>query len=178
MPDLRADPETGPTWARFLQTAGGRTGFPTPRRVRHEPYVQIAGPVTWSTLALAIHADDTAEPRLVGASSFPGTGSTITRGRLVAKRGYVDHDTWWREAFGTHTPWGADDSAPIVTAVESALERQLSVAIIDAKPQFRRQADRTLVQRGEELFLIRMRSQVQVLAGPLPATTSGNAGHS
>jgi hypothetical protein len=45
-----------------------------------------------------------------------------------------------------------------VTAVESALERQLSVAIIDAKPRFRRlQAGRTLVQQGElgeELFLL------------------------
>jgi CRP-like cAMP-binding protein len=45
-----------------------------------------------------------------------------------------------------------------VTAVESALERQLSVAVIDAKPQFRRlQAGRTLVEqgeRGEELFLL------------------------
>jgi CRP-like cAMP-binding protein len=42
-----------------------------------------------------------------------------------------------------------------VTAVESALERQLSVAIIDARPRFRRlQAGRTLVERGEELFLL------------------------
>jgi CRP-like cAMP-binding protein len=45
-----------------------------------------------------------------------------------------------------------------VTAVESALERQLSVAIIDAKPRFHRlQAGRTLVQqgeRGDELFLL------------------------
>ena len=45
-----------------------------------------------------------------------------------------------------------------MTAVESALERQLSAAIIDAKPRFRRlQAGRTLVQQGEhgdELFLL------------------------
>jgi CRP-like cAMP-binding protein len=38
-----------------------------------------------------------------------------------------------------------------VTAVESALERQLSVAIIDAKPQFRRlKAGRTLVEQGQQ----------------------------
>jgi Cyclic nucleotide-binding domain len=158
LPDLRPDPETDPGWARFVQTAGGRTGFPTPRRVRHEPYVQIGGPVTWSTLGLTIHADGRAEPRLVGASSFPRHWVYDHSGRLVAKSGYIDHDTWWREAFGTHTPWGAEDSAPIVTAVESALERQLSVAIIDAKPRFRRlQAGRTLVQQGEpgdELFLL------------------------
>ena len=80
------------------------------------------------------------------------------RGHLVAKTGFIDYDTWWRESFGTHTPWGAEDSAPIVTAVESALEHQLSVGVIDAKPQFRRlRAGRTLVQQGqpgEELFLL------------------------
>jgi hypothetical protein len=148
LPDLRPDPEIGPTWARFVQTAGGRTGFPTPRRVRREPYVQVGGPVTWSTLALTIHADGTAEPRLVGASSFPRHWIYDHSGQLVAKSGFIDHDTWWREAFGTHTPWGAEDSAPIVTAVESALERQLSVAVIDAKPRFRRlQAGRTSSNR-------------------------------
>jgi hypothetical protein len=31
LPDLRPDPEIGPTWARFAQTAGGQTGFPAPR---------------------------------------------------------------------------------------------------------------------------------------------------
>jgi hypothetical protein len=158
LPDLRPNPEISASWVRFVQTTGGRTGFPTPRRVRHEPYLQIAGPVTWSTLALTIHANGTAEPRLVGASSFPRHWVYDHSGRLVAKSGFIDHDTWWREAYGTHTPWGAEDSAPIVTAVESALERQLSVAIIDAKPRFRRlQAGRTLVQqgeRGEELFLL------------------------
>jgi hypothetical protein len=158
LPDLRPEPEIGPTWARFVQTTGGQTGFPTPRRVRHEPYVQIGGPVTWTTLALTIHADGTAEPRLVGASSFPRHWIYDHHGRLVAKSGFIDHDTWWREAFGTHSPWGAEDSAPIVTAVESSLERQLSVAIIDARPQFRRLgAGRTLVEQGEqgeELFLL------------------------
>jgi CRP-like cAMP-binding protein len=89
---------------------------------------------------------------------FPGHWVYDHAGRLVAKSGFIDYDAWWREAFGSHTPWGAEDSAPIVTAVESALERQLSVAIIDAKPRFRRvQAGRTLVQQGEpgdELFLL------------------------
>jgi hypothetical protein len=158
LPDLRPEPQIGPGWARFVQTAGGGTGFPTPRRVRYEPYVQIASPIAWSTLALTIHADGTAEPRLVGASSFPRHWIYDHRGRLVAKTGFIDYDTWWREAFGEHTPWGAEDSAPIVTAVESALERRLSVAVIDAKPRFRRLgAGQTLVEqgeRGDELFLL------------------------
>jgi Cyclic nucleotide-binding domain len=158
LPELRPDLEIGPTWARFVQTAGGQVGFPVPRRVRHEPYIQITGPVTWSTLALTIHVDGRVEPRLVGASTFPRHWVYDHGGRLVAKSGFIDHETWWREAFGSHTPWGAEDSAPIVTAVESALERQLSVAVIDAKPRFRRlQAGRTLVRQGEqgdELFLL------------------------
>jgi Cyclic nucleotide-binding domain len=158
MPDLRPQPEIGPSWARFVQTAGGVVGIPTPRRVRHPPYVQITPSIPWTTLALTIHADGRSEQRLVGASSFPRHWVYDHTGRLVAKSGFIDYDTWWREAFGTHTPWGAEDSAPIVTAVESALERQLSAVVIDAKPQFRRLgAGRTLVQQGEqgeELFLL------------------------
>jgi Cyclic nucleotide-binding domain len=141
-----------------MQTAGGVVGIPTPRRVRHPPYVQIRPSIPWTTLALTLHVDGAAEPRLVGASSFPRHWVYDHTGRLVAKSGFINYDAWWREAFGTHTPWGEEDSAPIVTAVESALERQLSVAIIDAKPHFRRlTAGRTLVQQGEqgqELFLL------------------------
>jgi hypothetical protein len=158
MPELRPEPEVGDGWVRFTQTAGGVVGIPTPRRVRHPPYVQITPSIPWTTLALTIHADGTVEQRLTGASSFPRHWVYDHAGRLVAKSGFIDYDTWWREAFGTHTPWGDEESAPIVTAVESALERQLSVAVIDARPRFRRlQAGRTLVRQGEqgqELFLL------------------------
>jgi Cyclic nucleotide-binding domain len=155
--DLR-DLKKGPTSVRFVQTAGGRTGFPTPRRVRHDPYLQIQAPVVWTTLALTIHADGSSEHRLLGSSSFPRHWIYDEKGQLVAKTGFIDYDTWWREAFGTHTPWGKEDSAPIVAAAETSLERQLSVAVIDAKPLFRRvQAGRTLVQQGQqgdEMFLL------------------------
>jgi CRP-like cAMP-binding protein len=114
--------------------------------------------VAWTTLALTIRADGTSEYRLVGASSFPRHWLYDHSGRLVAKSGFIDYDTWWREAYGTHTPWGDEDSAPIVAAAESSLERQLSVVVIDAKPRFERlQAGRTLVEqgdRGEELYLL------------------------
>ena len=30
LPELRPEPEIGPGWARFVQTTGGRTGFPPP----------------------------------------------------------------------------------------------------------------------------------------------------
>ena len=155
---LRAAPEVCTGWVRFTQTAGGVVATPTPRRVRHQPYVQIAPSIPWTTLSLTIHADGSSEPRLVGASPFPRHWVYDHGGRLVAKSGFIDYDAWWREAFGSHTPWGDEDSAPIVTAVESALERQLSVAVVDARPRFRRlQAGRTLVRQGEpgdELFLL------------------------
>ena len=158
MPDLRPEPESCPGWVRFTQTAGGVVAIPTPRRVRHQPYVQIAPSIPWTTLSLTIHADGSSEPRLVGASPFPRHWVYDHGGRLVAKSGFIDYDAWWREAFGSHTPWGDEDSAPVVTAVESALERQLSVAVVDARPRFRRlQAGRTLVRQGEpgdELFLL------------------------
>jgi hypothetical protein len=49
--------------------------------------------VTWSTLALTIHADGTVEQELVGASSFPRHWVYDHTGRLVGKSGFIDHDT-------------------------------------------------------------------------------------
>jgi hypothetical protein len=74
--------------------------LPHPRRVRHEPYVQVGGGVTWTTLALTLHADGTAEPRLLGASSFPATGSTTTASRW--------HSSTARSGPGFQGPRGPD----------------------------------------------------------------------
>ena len=41
LPDVQPEPEVGDGWVRFRQTAGGRTGVPTPRRVSHPPFVQV-----------------------------------------------------------------------------------------------------------------------------------------
>ena len=57
LPDLRPDPVVTPTSVRFVQTAGGRTGVPAPRRVRRKPFVQFRAPLAWTTLALTVHAD-------------------------------------------------------------------------------------------------------------------------
>jgi hypothetical protein len=70
--------------------------------------------MTWTTLALTIHADGTSEHQLAGASSFPRLWIYDNRGQLVAKTGFIDYDAWRRESFGIHTPWGAEDSAPTV----------------------------------------------------------------
>ena len=118
--DLRPGPEIGPTSARFLQTTGGRTGFPTPRRVRHEPYIQIEAPVVWTTLALTIHTSGTAGYRLMGSSSFLGTGFTTTAVGWSPRAALSTTTPGGGRHSAPHTPWGDEDSAPIMAAAESA----------------------------------------------------------
>lgn len=57
LPDIQAEPEIGPTSARFVQTIGGRMGLPTPRPVKHKPFVQFWPSIAWTTLALTINVD-------------------------------------------------------------------------------------------------------------------------
>jgi len=135
MPTLQ-NAEVGDGWVRFTQTAGGRTGMPAPRSVRGKPYFQINSAIAWTTLALTIHADGTSEFELAGASTFPRHWIYDKDGALVQKSGAIDFDKWYREAHEQNTPWGSEDSAAVVTAVESALERELSLEIMggDSKP--------------------------------------------
>lgn len=69
-PDLHPEPEVGEGWIRFVQTAGGHTGVPAPRRVRRPPYVRLVAPSAWTTVALTMHADGHVDHELVGASAF------------------------------------------------------------------------------------------------------------
>lgn len=158
--DLQAETEVGDGWVRFRQTAGGRTGVPAPRRVTKKPFVQFAAPTAWSTLALTLHADGRSEFEVVGASPFPRHWVYDDAGNLAAKTGLVDFTGWYREAFGLNTPWGNEDSPALVSALESALERELSVQLMrgGAKPKIRKvKAGRALVEQGaegDELFLL------------------------
>jgi hypothetical protein len=151
MPTLQ-DTEVGEGWVRFTQTAGGRTGMPAPRSVRGKPYFQINSAIAWTTLALTIRPDGTSEYELVGASTFPRHWIYDSDGALVQKSGVVDFDKWYREAHEQNTPWGSEDSAAVVTAVESALERDLSLEIMRGegkrKPQRLSPTD-LLVEQGE-----------------------------
>lgn len=159
-PDLRPAPEVGPDSVRFVQTAGGRTGLPTPRRVSRPPYVQVTAPLAWTTLALTISTDGSAAFEMTGASPFPRHWLYGHDGALQAKSGMIDFDEWYRHAFGTHTPWGEADTPALVTAAETALERQLSLTIMrgDARPRIRElAAGDVLVRQGEvgdALFLL------------------------
>jgi Cyclic nucleotide-binding domain len=157
-PDLRAEPEVGDGWVRFVQTAGGRPGMPVPRRVHDRPHLRIVGPTVWSTLALTVRADGSSDFELVGASSFPRHWLYDHTRRLVAKTGLIDFRTWYLEASPEHSPWGGEDSAAVVTAVESAAERQLSLLIMGDDPPFRRlRPGEALVEQGtpgDRLFLL------------------------
>jgi CRP-like cAMP-binding protein len=64
------------------------------------------------------------------------------------------------ESFGRRTPWGDEDSAALVTQVETALERELQEHIMhgDEKPDIRRVKEgKTLVEQGSssnEMYLL------------------------
>jgi hypothetical protein len=160
LPDLRPSPEVRPDSVRFVQTAGGRTGLPTPRRVRHKPFVQLSAPLAWTTLSLTLHADGRVEREVVGASPFPRHWIYDGDGSLCAKSGLIDFTEWYRTAFGKHTPWGDRESPALVTSVETALERELSRLIMagSARPAVRTlTAGSALVRQGDpgdELFLL------------------------
>jgi hypothetical protein len=152
-PLLQAEPEIGPDWMRFAQTAGGRLGLPSPRRVRGKPFMQIASPSAWTTLSLIIYADGTSKHSLEGASPFPRHWIYDKDGKLVEKSATIDFETWYRESHGKRTPWGEEDSPAFTTAVESELERELSHSLMRGGGKTRRrklEQGEMLVQQGEE----------------------------
>jgi hypothetical protein len=157
-PELRPEPEVGDGWVRFVQTAGGRPGMPVPRRVRARPFVRVVGPTVWSTLALTVRADGSSDFELVGASSFPRHWIYDQACRLAAKTGLIDFRSWYAQASPEHSPWGDEESPAIVTAVESAMERELSLLIVGTDPPFiKLLPGETLIEKGapgEELFLL------------------------
>jgi hypothetical protein len=143
--------ELGDGWARFTQTAGGRTGAPAPRTVRGKPYFQFHSAIAWTTLALTISADGSSQHELVGASTFPRHWIYDKDGNLAEKSGMIDFDKWYREAHEQNTPWGNEDSPAVTTAVESALERELSLEIMGSERKPRPQqvkAGETIVEQG------------------------------
>jgi len=149
---LRPEPEASEDGVRFVQTVGGRAGFPAPRRVRGKPFFRINGATAWTTLALTIRADGSSEHELLGASPFPRHWIYDDGGKLVQKAGTIDFKTWYREAHGERTPWGEEDSPAVVTDAESDLERELSAQIMRggvAPERKRLSADDTLVEQGE-----------------------------
>jgi hypothetical protein len=157
---IRSDPERGDTSVRFVQTVGGRAGFPAPRRVSGKPFFRIHSATAWTTLALTINADGSSEHELVGASPFPRHWIYDDAGELVQKSGTVDFKTWYRESHGEQTPWGNEDSEALVAAAETALERELSRELMAGGAKLARKRlkeGETLTEQGEpgrDLFLL------------------------
>jgi hypothetical protein len=160
LPDIRSEPERGDSWVRFVQTAGGRTGLPAPRRVRRRPFIQWQAPLVWTTLSLTIHADGRLETAMTGASRFPRHWVYDDQGHLSLKSGLTDFRDWYRKSFGRHTPWGDEDSEALVTTVETALERSLSAQLMRAgtKPRIDRFSPGAVLMAqgstGSEVILI------------------------
>jgi hypothetical protein len=156
---LRPEPEVSDDAVRFVQTVGGRAGFPAPRRVSGKPFFRIHSATAWTTLGLTISADGASEHELVGASPFPRHWIYDSEGMLVQKAGTIDFKAWAREAHGDRTPWGDEESEAFVTEAESALERQLSRELMaGASPKRRKlESGEILVQQGEagnDLYLL------------------------
>ncbi|HEX6702575.1 MAG TPA: cyclic nucleotide-binding domain-containing protein [Gaiellaceae bacterium] len=157
---LRPEADVSEGAVRFVQTVGGRAGFPAPRRVVGKPFFRINSATAWTTLALTIRADGSSEHELVGASPFPRHWIYDDQGKLAQKAGTIDFKTWYRESHGERTPWGDEDSPAVVTAAESDLERRLSAEIMrggTAPKRKQLKQGETLVEQGDpgdELYLL------------------------
>lgn len=160
LPDLRPKPKVSASEVTFFQTCGGRTGVPAPRRVRRAPFVQITAPLAWTSLSLTLRADGTTVHEVVGASPFPRHWIYDGDGKLSDKSGTIDFASWYRRAFGKHSPWGDTDSPALTSKVETALERQLSLTVMraGAKPKIKKvKAGAVIAREGAEeqdLFLV------------------------
>jgi hypothetical protein len=157
--DLRREPFRGDDRVTFVQTCGGRTGLPAPRRVRRRPFIQWRAPLVLTTLELTLHADGHADFAMLGASRFPRHWVYDPDGRLALKSGLTDFRDWYRKCFGRSTPWGEEDSPALVTAVETALEQSLSTQLMrGTKPRIKRVAAGTVLARqgeaGTEVYLV------------------------
>jgi hypothetical protein len=146
--------------ARFVQTAGGRTAVPAPRHVNRPPFVHLQSPAVWTTLALTIDARGEVEFEVAGASPFPRHWIYDDGGDLVAKVGLADFKSWYHGQVSRNTPWGDEDSPALVTAVETALERELADHIMrsGARPKVRKVKKGGLLTEqgteGNDLFLL------------------------
>jgi len=160
LPDLCPEPEVTATSVRFTQTAGGRAGLPFPRPVDEPPHVRLVPPFAWTTVAVTIHADGRTERELCGASTFPRHWVYDEDGHLMHKSAAIDFIAWARRGSAESTPWGGQDSSALMSAAESALERELSRSLMRGrgKPAIRKlRVGEVLVQQhdaGNELFLL------------------------
>lgn len=157
-PVVQQAPVVGDGLVRFVQTAGGRTGAPLPRRIDRPPYLRISGPTAWSTLTLEITTDGTPSFELPGASPFPRQWIYDGTGNLVMKTATTDWKTWTRIHDHVRSPWHGVEHAPLVAEVAGPTEREFSEDLMRSKPTVSKlEPGATITVRGEpgdELFLV------------------------
>jgi len=157
-PILQEDPVIEDGVARFVQTAGGRTGAPLPRRTSHPPFVRISGPTAWTTLAIEMDALGNARFDVVGASPFPRHWIYDDAGQLASKSGAIDWSTWTKEHDHARSPWHDVQVESLVVVVESELERAISHGVMKARSKIRKldvgDALTNQGEAGDEIYLV------------------------
>jgi hypothetical protein len=152
-PEIRHEPQVIEDEVTFVQTVGNRPGFSIVRPSVHWPFILTRPFTIWTTVELTIQAEGSARQRLVGASPFPRHWLYDDGGELVEKAALTRASLWLRTVFGTHTPWGGEDEAPVTAQPESEVERALSEQIMrgDCGPAIRSlQAGDFLFRQAEE----------------------------
>jgi hypothetical protein len=147
-PVIRHSPQVIGDAVTFVQTAGGRPGFSFLRPAARWPFLVTRPFTIWTTIELTISADGSYRQRLTGSSPFPRHWLYNHEGQLVEKAALTRANLWLNTVFGTHTPWGGQDQAPVVAPPETGLERILSEQIMQGET---RPAVRAL-SAGEFLF--------------------------
>jgi len=129
-PVMRHPPQLTGDAVTFVQTAGGRPGFSFLKPSAHWPFLVTRPFTIWTTIELTIRADGACRQRLAGSSPFPRHWLYDDDGHLAEKAALTRAQVWLRTVFGTHTPWGGQDQAPVVAPPETELERALSEQIM------------------------------------------------
>jgi hypothetical protein len=118
LPDLQQAPERRDTEVRFVQTTGGRTGLPAPRRVKHPPFLHSA------RRRCGRRSRSPCAPTAPPTSRCSGEQNSRhwvydAEGKVAAKVGLANFKDWYRGAFGKHTPWGAHAESQALVTVET-----------------------------------------------------------
>lgn len=151
-PEIRKTETDADRSVTFVQTAGGRTGAPFPRRVPGRQLVRLTAPTAWTSIALTIAGDGSVSFRPRGASRFPRHWFYGIDGRLEAKSATIDYRDWTASDHEDDTPWGDGFRNVEIAACETALERMLSTLVMQGstEPTIRTvAAGEALMRHGE-----------------------------
>ncbi len=150
-PELRTKEQDDES-VTFVQSAGGRTGAPFPRRAKGTRTMNLTAPTAWTTLALTIRADGTTSFDARGGSQFPRHWFYNGEGELVQKSATIDFDAWTSGVHDATTPWGSNDQEILTAIPATSLERELSkVAMSGRRPTIRSfDSGETLMVQGED----------------------------